>query len=78
MAELREHVPAGGAAMWWSHTDAAEYRAWLTRTGPVVGREEFVPEGDGGHALFRARGPRRAPDERPTSTDERGGPEPAG
>jgi hypothetical protein len=43
--------------MWWSHADAATYRAWLGRVGLAVEREEFVPEGDGGHALFRARRP---------------------
>jgi SAM-dependent methyltransferase len=47
----------GGALMWWSHADAATNRAWLTRAGPTVEREEFVPEGAGGHALFWARRP---------------------
>ncbi|MGH8795282.1 MAG: class I SAM-dependent methyltransferase [Stackebrandtia sp.] len=45
----------GGAAMWWSHADAATNRDWITRAGLTVESEEFVPEGDGGHALFWAR-----------------------
>lgn len=53
----------GGVPMWWSHTDAATNRAWITQAGLTVEREEFVSEGDGGHALFWARrrlvGPRR-------------------
>ncbi|MFF4506965.1 class I SAM-dependent methyltransferase [Streptomyces sp. NPDC001401] len=47
----------GGAPMWWSHADAATNRAWITQAGLMVEREEFVPEGDGGHALFWARRP---------------------
>ncbi|MGW7691604.1 class I SAM-dependent methyltransferase [Streptomyces asiaticus] len=47
----------GGATMWWSHADAATYRDWLTRAGLTVQEEEFVPEGDSGHALFWARRP---------------------
>jgi SAM-dependent methyltransferase len=46
-----------GVAMWWSHADADTNRAWLTRSGLTVEQEEFVPEGDGGHALFWARRP---------------------
>jgi SAM-dependent methyltransferase len=45
----------GGVPMWWSHADAATYRQWITTAGLWVEREEFVPEGDGGHALFWAR-----------------------
>ncbi len=44
----------GDAAMWWSHPDAGTYRRWLQDAGFDVVHEEFVPEGDGGHALFRA------------------------
>jgi SAM-dependent methyltransferase len=44
----------GGTAMWWSHGDAATYRAWITAAGLRVEREEFVPEGGGGHVLFWA------------------------
>lgn len=45
----------GGTPMWWSHADAATNRAWLTDAGLDVVDEEFVPEGSGGAALFRAR-----------------------
>ena len=41
--------------MWWSHADVATYRRWLRQAGFVVLREEYVPEGDGGHSLFWAR-----------------------
>ena len=41
--------------MWWSHADAATYRAWIEQAGLRVVTEEFVPEGQGGHALFWAR-----------------------
>ncbi len=41
--------------MWWSHADVATYRQWLTQAGFTVLRQEFVPEGDGGHSLFWAR-----------------------
>ena len=47
----------GGAPMWWSHADAATSRGWLEAAGLAVEREEFVPEGDGGHALFWATRP---------------------
>ncbi|GHF19660.1 hypothetical protein GCM10014715_87980 [Streptomyces spiralis] len=47
----------GGATMWWSHADAATNRTWLTQAGLNVDREEFVPEGEGGHALFWAHRP---------------------
>lgn len=42
----------GDEPMWWSHPDAATYRVWLEQAGLTVQREEFVPEGSGGHALF--------------------------
>jgi SAM-dependent methyltransferase len=45
----------GPAPMWWSHADAATYRAWLADAGLEVIEQDFVPEGDGGHALFWAR-----------------------
>lgn len=44
----------GTAPMWWSHAGAATYRAWLEAAGLRVAAEEFVPEGEGGHALFWA------------------------
>jgi SAM-dependent methyltransferase len=47
----------GGAPMWWSHADAATYRSWIAQAGLVIEREEFVPEDDGGHALFWASRP---------------------
>ncbi len=56
-AGVEEDWLGGGAPMWWSHTDAAGYREWITRAGLAVEREEYVPEGDTGHALFWARKP---------------------
>lgn len=50
----------GPATMWWSHADAATYGAWLADAGLEVTEQDFVPEGDGGHALFWARRPPRA------------------
>jgi SAM-dependent methyltransferase len=47
----------GEAPMWWSHADAATYRAWIEQAGLVVVAQEVVPEGDGAHALFWARRP---------------------
>lgn len=47
----------GGAPMWWSHANAATNRKWIEQAGLTVEREEFVPEGDGGHALFWASRP---------------------
>jgi len=52
-----ENWLGGGAAMWWSHADAATNRSWLVRAGFDVLHEEFVPEGDSGHVLFWARRP---------------------
>jgi 2-polyprenyl-3-methyl-5-hydroxy-6-metoxy-1,4-benzoquinol methylase len=52
-----ENWLGGGAPMWWSHADAATYRAWLADASLVVDAQEFVPEGDGGHALFWCRKP---------------------
>jgi ubiquinone/menaquinone biosynthesis C-methylase UbiE len=37
--------------------DAATYRAWLQAAGLRITAEQFVPEGDGGHALFWAHRP---------------------
>lgn len=58
---IQEDWLGSGAPMWWSHADAATNREWIERAGLAVEREEFVPEGDGGHALFWARStvPRR-------------------
>ncbi|CAL9672781.1 Ubiquinone biosynthesis O-methyltransferase, mitochondrial [Streptomyces sp. enrichment culture] len=52
---LDEDWLGGGTAMWWSHADAATNRAWITQAGLTVEQEEFVAEGEGGHALFWAR-----------------------
>jgi SAM-dependent methyltransferase len=49
-----ENWLGGGAPMWWSHADVATYRSWISQAGLSIEREEFVPEGDGGHALFWA------------------------
>jgi 2-polyprenyl-3-methyl-5-hydroxy-6-metoxy-1,4-benzoquinol methylase len=47
----------GDAAMWWSHADAATYRSWLEEAGLRITAQEYVPEGDSGHALFWAQRP---------------------
>jgi SAM-dependent methyltransferase len=46
-----------GAPMWWSEADVATYRSWIDQSGLLIDREEFVPEGDSGHALFWAHRP---------------------
>jgi SAM-dependent methyltransferase len=43
-----------GANMYWSHTDEATYREWLTTQGFSVRWTRFIPEGDGGHTLLLA------------------------
>jgi 2-polyprenyl-3-methyl-5-hydroxy-6-metoxy-1,4-benzoquinol methylase len=45
----------GSMTMWWSQADAATYREWIERAGLEVTAQGFVPEGDGGHAVFWAR-----------------------
>jgi 2-polyprenyl-3-methyl-5-hydroxy-6-metoxy-1,4-benzoquinol methylase len=45
----------GPATMWWSHADAATYRSWIRQAGLEITGQQFVPEGDSGHALFWAR-----------------------
>lgn len=45
----------GPAAMWWSHADAATYRSWLREAGLEITDQQFIPEGNSGHALFWAR-----------------------
>ncbi|MEH0424059.1 hypothetical protein [Streptomyces sp. B21-083] len=54
---VEEDWLGGGAPMWWSHADAATNREWIAQAGLTIEREEFIPEGDGGHALFWARLP---------------------
>lgn len=49
----------GSTTMWWSQADAATYRSWIEAAGLAVAEQAFVPEGDGGHALFWARKPLR-------------------
>lgn len=44
----------GGAEMWWSHPEAATYRAWIESAGLSIDDERLVPEGTGGHTLFVA------------------------
>ena len=44
----------GGADMWWSHPEAATYRAWIESAGLAIDDERFVAEGAGGHTLFVA------------------------
>jgi 2-polyprenyl-3-methyl-5-hydroxy-6-metoxy-1,4-benzoquinol methylase len=44
----------GPATMWWSHADADTYRTWIHNAGLQITTQAFVPEGDGGHALFWA------------------------
>ena len=51
---VEEDWLGGGAPMWWSHADAATNREWIREAGLTVEREEFLPEGEGGHALFWA------------------------
>ena len=47
----------GQTPMWWSQADAATCRAWLDQAGLMITEQGFVPEDDGGHALFWARSP---------------------
>jgi hypothetical protein len=54
---VQEDWLGGGAPMWWSQADAGTYRSWITQAGLTVEQEEFVPEGDSGHALFWAHKP---------------------
>ncbi|WP_019546302.1 class I SAM-dependent methyltransferase [Streptomyces sulphureus] len=44
-----------GAPMRWTHPGAEVYRRWLDDAELHVVRQEFVPEGNGGHAFFLAR-----------------------
>ncbi len=48
------------ATMYWSHTDETTYRAWIEEAGLIVVATSFVPEGSGGHTLFRALKPTSA------------------
>jgi SAM-dependent methyltransferase len=44
----------GQTPMWWSQADATTYRDWLEQAGLEITEQAFVPEDDGGHALFWA------------------------
>jgi SAM-dependent methyltransferase len=48
-----------GGTMYWSHADAPTYQRWLAERGCRVEHTTFIPEGDGGHMLIRARNPAR-------------------
>jgi len=48
-----------GVAMWWNHPDLATFRGWLRSAELEVEREQFVPEGIGGHQLIVASPARR-------------------
>lgn len=54
----------GRATMWWSQADAASYRTWLEQAGLEVADQQFIAEGDSGHALFWAQ---RKADGQPTT-----------
>ncbi len=56
-----DHWLDGPATMWWSHADANTYRSWLQQAGLQITTQTFIPEGDGGHALFWARRPAADP-----------------
>jgi 2-polyprenyl-3-methyl-5-hydroxy-6-metoxy-1,4-benzoquinol methylase len=62
-----ENWLGGPAPMWWSQGDAADYRTWLRAAGLEIIEEDFVPEGDGGHALFWARKPADAIESHPAA-----------
>src|ERR1700677_39001 len=49
---LRGPAPIGG-----SHAGPATCRAWIRQSGLEITSQQFVPEGDSGHALFWARQP---------------------
>lgn len=55
---IEDNWLGGGEPMSWSHPGAATYRSWISAAGLSIEREEFVPEGTGGHALFWATRPR--------------------
>ncbi|MCI4351485.1 MAG: class I SAM-dependent methyltransferase [Thermoplasmata archaeon] len=46
-----------GAPMYWSHADGDTSDRWLRTSGFEVVHRSYVPEGEGGHALFLARKP---------------------
>jgi 2-polyprenyl-3-methyl-5-hydroxy-6-metoxy-1,4-benzoquinol methylase len=50
----QDHWLGGAGTMWWSHADAATYRNWINGAGLRIESEQFVPEANSGHQLFRA------------------------
>ncbi len=58
-----------GATMFWSHADAATYRAWFDQLGFRIVQDEFVPEPPGGHQLFDVERIDRTPVRRAPSAD---------
>jgi SAM-dependent methyltransferase len=54
----------GPAPMWWSHADAATYRAWLQQAGMTITAEDLVPERESAHTLFWAYRPQTRADPR--------------
>ncbi len=57
MTGTQDNWLGGPATMWWSHAGAITYRSWIHQTGLEITDQQFVPEGDSGHALFWARQP---------------------
>ena len=55
-----ENWLGGGAPMYWSHADAADYQTWLREIGFELLWTRFIPEGDSGHTLLLARRPFQA------------------
>lgn len=43
--------------MFWDQVDADTYERWLTSCGFLLEEKRFVPEGEGGHELFRLKKP---------------------
>jgi hypothetical protein len=54
-ASTRHDWLGGTAEMKWTCADAGTSRRWLSEAGLTVTEQEFIPEGNGGHALFWAR-----------------------
>jgi predicted SAM-dependent methyltransferase len=52
---IEEDWLGGGAPMYWSHGGAETYLASLRELGFTIDGTSFIPEGDGGHTLVRAR-----------------------
>ena len=46
-----------GADMFWEHAGVDSYRSWLGLAGLAPVWDRFIPEGDSGHSLIRARAP---------------------